>query len=95
MKTVINFFAICICTAIIFSCSELNRINTQITPPEDAILIGNSKMIIYQKKPVTNKSDQKKYGYWEYWVTDATAKGFMLVTNEEYNKNDTLRFIVK
>ena len=53
-------------------------------------VIENGRMTIYHKEERENQA----LGKWEYWVRDNSTKGWTLITDDEFEVGDKLRFDV-
>lgn len=56
--------------------------------PHHQVYAGKQNMIVYAKKLYDGQSD--KYGKYEYWITDATEKDWLLIANTEFDIGDTV-----
>lgn len=90
MKTIIIIASILVFS----SCALVKYADHKYIRPEDMIIEARKPMVIYCKKLIANEPDTV-YGHYEYWVSDATSKGFTIISFHSYNVNDTLSFCVK
>jgi len=55
--------------------------------PSHKVWVGKQNLVVYKAERIT----ESKYGAFKYAITDATGRGWELVTFEEYQVGDTLK----
>ncbi len=62
--------------------------------PTDRVY-GTTNLEVYAVKFVDTNKTIRQYGKYEYWVSDGSTQGWVMITNDKYNIGDTLEITRK